>query len=120
MPSVIERHRAMLRAVDSEMSDELLMISADQLQLWWCIMHEPEILKRYRSQDELARDLGVAPLTLIRWRAAGTGPPITKLGARVLYARDSTDRWLRSLEVAAVEMPPRGKRRALESGTEAA
>jgi predicted site-specific integrase-resolvase len=63
-------------------------------------MSETDILRRYRTLKQLAADLDVAELTLLRWRAAGTGPPMTKLGKRVLYSREGTEKWLRSLETA--------------------
>src|SRR5438128_149930 len=35
---------------------------------------------------------------LDRWRRLGEGPPITKLGRRILYRRSSSQAWLRARE----------------------
>jgi hypothetical protein len=59
---------------------------------------ETELLKDYRSRKDLAAELDISELTLIRWEQAGKGPPATRLGRKVLYSRIGTERWLRSLE----------------------
>jgi hypothetical protein len=57
------------------------------------------LLENYQSPRELAKELGFHPGTLERWRREGRGPPTTKLGNKRLYHRDSTRKWLASLEV---------------------
>ncbi|WP_367187596.1 helix-turn-helix transcriptional regulator [Henriciella sp.] len=55
---------------------------------------------QYLDRDEAAQLLGVDKRTLARWFAQGEGPPRIKIGARVLYAKASLERWLRSMEEA--------------------
>jgi hypothetical protein len=43
----------------------------------------------FLSQDETAAELKVCTRTLDRWRRLREGPPITKLGRRILYRRSS-------------------------------
>lgn len=53
--------------------------------------------KRFLTTIELAEELGVHPLTLIRWRidGSGRGPRFHKLSRRaVRYARADVDAWL--------------------------
>jgi hypothetical protein len=50
------------------------------------------------TEDEAARLLRVAPRSLRRWRAIGTGPPYTRAGRRVLYRRAAVLRWLQDNE----------------------
>jgi hypothetical protein len=65
------------------------------------------LLADYQSPRELAKELGFHPGTLERWRREGRGPPTTKLGNKRLYHRDSTRKWLLSLEVVT----PRERKR---------
>ena len=64
-------------------------------------METTEILKKYRTRKQLAEQLDVAELTLIRWEQDRKGPPVTRIGRQVLYSINGTDRWLASLEDAA-------------------
>jgi predicted DNA-binding transcriptional regulator AlpA len=66
------------------------------------------ILDRYLSQDELAAELGITVATLLNWRRDGKAPPHTRIGQRVVYARDSVEKWLRDQE----QDPARAKSRA--------
>jgi hypothetical protein len=54
------------------------------------------LLADFLTQDEAAAELTVCERTLDRRRRLGEGPPITKLGRRVLYRRSSLHAWLRS------------------------
>jgi excisionase family DNA binding protein len=54
----------------------------------------PRLLDDYLTVDELAAELDVAPITVKRWAALKEGPPITRLGRRVLYRRASVKAWL--------------------------
>lgn len=56
------------------------------------------VLDDYLSRRELAEELGVAERTVYRWHLAGEGPPITKLGMRVLYRRSAVTAWLEARE----------------------
>jgi helix-turn-helix protein len=56
------------------------------------------ILADYLTTEQLAAELNVAPLTLIRWRLQKIGPPITHLGRRILYRRSSVQAWLAARE----------------------
>lgn len=56
------------------------------------------VLADFLTQDEAAAELKICERTLDRWRRLGEGPPITKLGRRVLYRRSSLQAWLRTRE----------------------
>ncbi|MGJ4908858.1 helix-turn-helix transcriptional regulator [Bradyrhizobium sp. HKCCYLS2033] len=64
-------------------------------------MKMTELLKDYIPREALARELGRAEKTLIRWELDGKGPPVTRLGRKVLYFRPSIEKWLRSREQTA-------------------
>jgi hypothetical protein len=57
-----------------------------------------KVLDDYMDTEQLATELDVVPLTLIRWRLQKTGPPITRLGRRILYRRSSVQAWLAARE----------------------
>ncbi len=57
-----------------------------------------KLLTDFLEQDEAAAELKVCGRTLDRWRRLGEGPPLTKLGRRVLYRRASLQAWLRARE----------------------
>ena len=46
------------------------------------------------TREEAAKYLGVTPRTLIRWEQFGEGPPITRLGRRILYKKKSLRNWV--------------------------
>jgi predicted DNA-binding transcriptional regulator AlpA len=52
------------------------------------------LLSDYFTQEEAATELKVSARTVDRWRRLDEGPPITKLGRRVLYRRSSLQTWL--------------------------
>ena len=56
------------------------------------------LLADFLTQDEAAAELKICERTLDRWRRLGEGPPITKLGRRILYWRSSLQVWLRGRE----------------------
>jgi hypothetical protein len=56
------------------------------------------LLSDYFTQEEAAAELKVCWRTLDRWRRLGEGPPITKLGRRILYRRSSLQVWLHGRE----------------------
>ena len=56
------------------------------------------LLSDYFTQIQAATELKVTGRTLDRWQRLGEGPPITKLGRRILYRRSSLQAWLRSRE----------------------
>ena len=56
------------------------------------------VLGDFMDTDKLAVELDVAPLTLVRWRLQKTGPPVTRLGPRILYRRSSVQAWLAEQE----------------------
>ena len=65
-------------------------------------MNNPEkLLADFLTQDEAAAEMKISERTLDRWRRLGEGPPITKLGKRVLYRRASVQRWLAGQEYHA-------------------
>ena len=52
-------------------------------------------LDRVLNEKELAAYLGIAPMSLLRMRAAGTGPKFLQLGARrIAYRFSSVQAWL--------------------------
>jgi hypothetical protein len=53
------------------------------------------------TQEEAATELNVTARTLDRWQRLREGPPITKLGRRILYRRSSLLAWLRAREEKA-------------------
>jgi hypothetical protein len=56
------------------------------------------LLADFLTQDETAAELKVCARTLDRWRRLSEGPPITKLGRRILYRRSSLQAWLHARE----------------------
>jgi hypothetical protein len=56
------------------------------------------LLTDFLTQKKAAAELKICERTLDRWRRLGEGPPITKLGRRVLYRRSSLQAWLRTRE----------------------
>jgi hypothetical protein len=56
------------------------------------------LLAEFLTQGEAAAELKICTRTLDRWRRLGEGPPITKLGRRVLYRRPSLAAFLRARE----------------------
>jgi hypothetical protein len=65
---------------------------------------------QYLTPTEVASQLRVAARTLANWRSLKMGPPHTKIGGRVLYARVDLDRHL----VAGAVRPPPQPRAAEE------
>jgi DNA-binding transcriptional MerR regulator len=59
------------------------------------------LLSEYFTQEEAATELNVTARTLDRWQRLREGPPITKLGRRILYRRSSLLAWLRAREEKA-------------------
>ena len=57
-----------------------------------------DLLADFLTQDEAASELRVCRRTLDRWQRLNEGPPITKIGRRVLYRRSSVQAWLRERE----------------------
>jgi hypothetical protein len=57
-----------------------------------------KLLADFLTQVEVAAELKICERTLDRWRRLGEGPPITKLGRRILYRRSSLQAWLRGRE----------------------
>jgi hypothetical protein len=56
------------------------------------------LLSEYVTRDDAATELDVTGRTLDRWHRLGEGPPITKVGRRILYRRSSLLAWLRDRE----------------------
>jgi hypothetical protein len=52
------------------------------------------LLADFLTKDAAAAELKVCQRTLDRWRQLTEGPPITKLGRRILYRRSSLRAWL--------------------------
>jgi Helix-turn-helix domain len=56
------------------------------------------VLSDYFTQKEAAAELKVTERTLDRWQRLREGPPITKLGRRILYRRSGLQAWLLARE----------------------
>jgi hypothetical protein len=56
------------------------------------------LLADFLPRRDAAAELEVCERTLDRWERLGKGPPITRLGRRVLYRRSSLLAWLRQRE----------------------
>ena len=56
------------------------------------------LLADFLTQAEAAVALRICKRTLERWRRLGEGPPISKIGRRVLYRRSSIQKWLAEQE----------------------
>jgi hypothetical protein len=67
------------------------------------------LLQDYLSRDELARQLGESTRTLYRWEEKRIGPPVTRVGKRVLYHIPSVQLWLQSRQQEMIR--ERGRRR---------
>ena len=63
------------------------------------------------SEAEQAERLGVTTRTLRRWRLAGYGPAVTRIGRFHYYTPEAERVWLASREVS-VELPSPRRRRA--------
>lgn len=61
------------------------------------------ILSEYMTEDEFAAEINKSPRTTARWRRLREGPPVTRVGRRVLYRRSAVAEWLKSLERGAGE-----------------
>ena len=58
-------------------------------------MHYPAAADDMLAPQEVARRLGLAERTLAAWRAAGTGPPWVRVGARTIrYSAGALATWL--------------------------
>jgi transposase-like protein len=68
----------------------------------------PGLLDEYLSETELAKELGVKPRTLRKWRAQNIGPAYVKFAKRVKYHRDGVPVYLKSIE----QKPGRNRRSA--------
>jgi hypothetical protein len=57
-----------------------------------------KLLGEFLTQEDAAAELNICERTLDRWRSLGEGPPITRLGRRILYRRSSLQAWLCTCE----------------------
>ena len=60
-----------------------------------------KILDGHLSENETAEQLGVCIRTLKRWRSLKEGPPVTRIGRRVMYRRAAVTRWLEKREAVS-------------------
>ena len=58
------------------------------------------LLNDYWTPDGLSAEIGIAQITLARWRARRIGPPVTRIGRRVLYRKTAAREWLLRQESA--------------------
>ena len=56
------------------------------------------LLTDFLPRREAAAELEVCERTLDRWQKLGVGPPVTRIGRRVLYRRPSLLAWLAAQE----------------------
>jgi hypothetical protein len=76
------------------------------------------ILGKYLSEPETARELDVTPRTLARWRKNRVGPPVTFVGRKPMYLDESITAWLRSREQKMVREDRRSRARRTASSAE--
>lgn len=48
----------------------------------------------YMRRSEAAQYVGLRPQTLAKYASARRGPPFSKLGTRVIYAKSALDAWV--------------------------
>jgi hypothetical protein len=63
------------------------------------------ILDDFFDEDELAVELGVARISLARWRMLRQGPPVTHIGRSVYYRKSSVRNWVAAQEHAPATKP---------------
>ena len=68
----------------------------------------PNLLQDYLTRAELAEQLGKNARTLIRWEQDRVGPPVTRIGRKVLYRIPAVMLWLQSREQQMIR--ERGRR----------
>ena len=73
-------------------------------------------LADFLPRREAAAELDVCERTLDRWERLGEGPPVTKVGRRVLYRRSSLLAWLRGRERRVQGNKTAGEEQRLPSG----
>jgi DNA-binding transcriptional MerR regulator len=56
------------------------------------------LLDSFFTPEALAAEIGVHVRTLRKFSERGEGPPETRLGRKVLYAKDSVIEWLKARE----------------------
>lgn len=59
------------------------------------------------TREQVAEQLSLSVDTLGRWATQRKGPPVTKIGPRVYYRRESLARWIKDQEIKS----PRAERR---------
>jgi hypothetical protein len=60
------------------------------------------------TEDETARALGRAKITLAIWRSQRRGPPYIKVSRRILYRKTSLREWVAAQEIIAPRTFPHG------------
>jgi predicted DNA-binding transcriptional regulator AlpA len=68
--------------------------------------------ERY-NEKQAAKHLGVAQVTLNKWRQRGKGPIVLKMGGQIRYLKSDLDAWLLACRAAPSELqhPKRRKRK---------
>ena len=67
--------------------------------------------RSYQTEEEFAQELEVAVSTLRRWHRLRTGPPRTKLGAKIVYDRSLVSEWIKKNAVMITGKMDTGFRR---------
>ena len=57
-----------------------------------------DIMDGWMSRKELADALGVTAGTLAKWQSQRIGPPLVRIGRKVIYRREAVQEWLQSQE----------------------
>ena len=78
--------------VQPRISGSLHLPSGDVLPL--PVEAEPQTPSELLTIDELARQLGVTPLTVDRWRRQGSGPAFVQVGRGIRYLASDVDAWI--------------------------
>jgi hypothetical protein len=71
------------------------------------------ILDDHMDEGQCAASLGLAPITLARWRMLDKGPPYATIGRRILYNRASVKAWVAAQELQVERPKQAAKRRAV-------
>jgi hypothetical protein len=59
------------------------------------------LLSDYLDTEQLAAELRLHPMTVVRWRLRKEGPPCTRIGRRPMYKRSAVEKWLAAREEKA-------------------
>lgn len=85
---------------------------AEKNQHPWHDLDEDLLKNRYYTREQLAKILGYTQRHLMRMDAEQRGPPVTRIGHRVIYRKEGVQEWLLAHERVQGQSPlgVRGRR----------